>query len=214
MTHRIVIVEDHPVMRAGYVSLIGLEPDLEMVGAAATAEEALPLIETAEADVAIVDLQLPGVNGVELIKRVRALGLPIRILVVSAHEEELYAERALRAGAQGYLMKHESARYVTEAVRVVASGRLYLSTPLRHRLLGDWLDRDASTSPVEALSDREIEVFEQIGQGRTTREIAEVLGLSNKTIETHRAKIKHKLGIETMPALIQKAVLWLHAPML
>ena len=162
----------------------------------------------------MVDLQLPGVNGVELIKRIRSLGLDLRILVVSAHEEDLYAERALRAGAQGYLMKHESAQYVVEAVRTVASEQLYLSMALRGRLLGEWLASKGAPSSVESLSDREIEVFELIGQAMTTKDMAETLGLSRKTIESHRANIKAKLGIETIPELIQRAVLWVESPMI
>lgn len=211
----VYIVEDHPVMREGYESLIRLEPDLSLCGSAATAEEALAEIEALRPNVAVLDLQLPGVSGVELIKRLAALDLPTRMLVVSAHEEDLYGERALRAGAQGYLMKHESSRYVVEAIRKVAGGGLYISDALQGRLVTDWVGADGRpASPTDRLTDRELEVFELIGRGNTTREVAEALGLSPKTIESHRANLKRKLGVETMPELMQRAVLWVQSPML
>ena len=211
----VFVVEDHPVMREGYESLIRLEPDLSLVGSASTAEDALSQIESLQPSVAVLDLQLPGVSGVELIKRVAALELPTRMLVVSAHEENLYGERALRAGAQGYLMKHESARYVVEAIRKVGRGGLYLSDTLQARLVGGWLgSEDRPSLPVDRLTDRELEVFRLIGQGSTTREIAEALGLSPKTIESHRVNLKRKLDVESIPELIQRAVVWVQSPML
>ena len=211
----VFVVEDHPVMREGYESLIRLEPDLSLVGSASTAEEALSQIESLQPSVAVLDLQLPGVSGVELIKRIAALELPTRMLVVSAHEENLYGERALRAGAQGYLMKHESARYVVEAIRKVGRGGLYLSDTLQARLVGGWLgSEDRPSLPVDRLTDRELEVFRLIGQGSTTREIAEALGLSPKTIESHRVNLKRKLDVESIPELIQRAVVWVQSPML
>ena len=210
---RTYLVEDRPVMREGYESLIALEPDLDLCGSAGSAEDALSEIQSLVPDVAVVDLQLPGVNGVELIKRIRAIGLPTKLLVVSAHEEDLYAERALKAGAQGYLMKQESAKRVVTAIRAVADGRLYLSASLRSRLLEGWLDSRNPASRVEALSDREIEVFELMGLGRTTKQIAVTLGLSPKTIETHRSHIKEKLGATSTPELIREAVLWTSSAM-
>ena len=211
----VFVVEDHPVMREGYESLIRLEPDLSLVGSASTAEEALSQIESLQPSVAVLDLQLPGVSGVELIKRIAALELPTRMLVVSAHEENLYGERALRAGAQGYLMKHESARYVIDAIRKVGRGGLFLSDTLQARLVGGWLgSEDRPALPVDRLTDRELEVFRLIGQGSTTREIAEALGLSPKTIESHRVNLKRKLDVESIPELIQRAVVWVQSPML
>jgi DNA-binding NarL/FixJ family response regulator len=209
MATRIFLVEDHPVMREGYASLISHEPDMEICGEAASAEEAFAVVPGLKPDVVVADLSLPGVNGIELIKRLQALGACGAILVVSAHDEALYAERVLAAGARGYLMKHESAGNVVEAIRKVLAGNLYLSEKLRERLI---LSRIGQTpppgSPVDPLTDREIEVFEHFGRGRTTQEIADRLGLSPKTVESHRANIKKKMGIEHAPEFVQRAVLW------
>ena len=214
MTHRVFIVEDHPVMREGYVSLINAEPDLEVVGEASSAEEAFDRASGLEFDVAIVDLSLPGVNGVELIKRLRSIDDDVKVLVVSAHDEALYAERALRAGARGYLMKHESAKGFVEAVRQVIQGELFLSDSLRTRFLNDRFGFGNDPAPtVSRLTDRELEVFEHFGRGKSTREVAEVMGLSLKTIESHRTNIKQKLGIDRAAEFMQRAVLWVEAPL-
>lgn len=214
MTHRVFIVEDHPVMREGYVSLINSEPDLEVVGEASSAEDAFDQAADLEFDVAIVDLSLPGVNGVELIKRLRSIDDDVKVLVVSAHDEALYAERALRAGARGYLMKHESAKGFVEAVRQVISGELFLSDSLRTRFLNDRFGFGNDPAPtVSRLTDRELEVFEHFGRGKSTREVAEVMGLSLKTIESHRTNIKQKLGIDRAAEFMQRAVLWVEAPL-
>lgn len=214
MAARIFLVEDHPVMREGYVSLLNAEPDLEVVAEASSAEEGFDLAADTEYDVAIVDLSLPGVNGVELIKRLRSLDADVKVLVVSAHDEALYAERALRAGARGYLMKHESARQFVTAVRTVLDGELYLSESLQNRFLQDRFGHGSEpTSTISRLTDRELEVFEHFGRGQSTREVAEAMGLSLKTIESHRANIKHKLGIDRAAEFMQRAVLWVEAPM-
>jgi len=214
MASRIFLVEDHPVMREGYVSLLNAEPDLEVVAEASSAEEGFDLATETTYDIAIVDLSLPGVNGVELIKRLRSLDPDVKVLVVSAHDEALYAERALRAGARGYLMKHESARQFVTAVRTVLDGELYLSEALQTRFLQDRFGHTAEpASPVSRLTDRELEVFEHCGRGQSTREVAEAMGLSLKTIESHRANIKHKLGIDRAAEFMQRAVLWVEAPM-
>ena len=214
MTHRVFIVEDHPVMREGYVSLINSEPDLEVVGEASSAEDAFDQAADLEFDVAIVDLSLPGVNGVELIKRLRSINDDVKVLVVSAHDEALYAERALRAGARGYLMKHESAKGFVEAVRQVIQGELFLSDSLRTRFLNDRFGFGNDPAPtVSRLTDRELEVFEHFGRGKSTREVAEVMGLSLKTIESHRTNIKQKLGIDRAAEFMQRAVLWVEAPL-
>ena len=209
MSPRIFIVEDHPVMREGYSSLISHEPDLEVCGESATAEDAFSRIPDLHPDIVVADLSLPGVNGIELIKRLVAFDACGAVLVVSAHDESLYAERALAAGARGYLMKHESAGNVIDAIRRVLAGHLYLSEKLRERLILSRLTHaPASASAVDPLTDREIEVFEHFGRGRTTQEIAERLGLSPKTVESHRANIKKKMGIEHAPEFVQRAVLW------
>ena len=201
-------------MREGYVSLLNAEPDLEVVAEASSAEEGFDLATETTYDIAIVDLSLPGVNGVELIKRLRSLDPDVKVLVVSAHDEALYAERALRAGARGYLMKHESARQFVTAVRTVLDGELYLSEALQTRFLQDRFGHTAEpASPVSRLTDRELEVFEHFGRGQSTREVAEAMGLSLKTIESHRANIKHKLGIDRAAEFMQRAVLWVEAPM-
>ena len=215
MPYRVFIVEDHPVMREGYASLINAESDLQVCAEAESAEEAFDRAEVVDYDIAIVDLSLPGVNGVELIKRLLATDPDAQILVVSAHDEALYAERALRAGARGYLMKYESAKKFVEAVRKVLDGELYLSESLRNRFLNDrfGLRQDDAGSSISALTDRELEVFENFGHGRTTREVAELMGLSLKTIESHRSNIKRKLGVDKAAEFMQRAVLWVEAPL-
>ena len=209
MAIRVFLVDDHPVMREGYTRLIAGDADMEVCGTADSSEAAFAVVPGLRPDVAVVDLSLPGVNGIELIKRLAAVGACGAVLVVSAHDESLYAERALAAGALGYVMKQEPADAVLDAIRHVHQGRVYLSERLHEGLL---LARIAhpSTSPsaVRDLTDREIEVFEHFGRGRSTAEIAERLCLSPKTVESHRANIKKKLGIETAPAFVQQAVMW------
>lgn len=201
-------------MREGYVSLINAEGDLQVCAEASSAEEAFDRADVVEYDIAIVDLSLPGVNGVELIKRLLATDPDAQILVVSAHDEALYAERALRAGARGYLMKYESAKKFVEAVRKVLAGELYLSEPLRNQFLNDRFGfRNDEGGSIDALTDRELEVFENFGHGKTTREVAEMMGLSLKTIESHRSNIKRKLGVDKAAEFMQRAVLWVEAPL-
>ncbi len=215
MRTTVFVVEDHPIMREGYESLIRLEADLDLVGSAGSADEAMSQITDLKPDVVVMDLQLPGMSGVELIKQLIAFEIPGQILVVSAHDEDLYGERTLRAGARGYLMKDESARSLVDAVRKVGEGGLYISGALEKRLVGDWVDgADRALSPTERLSDRELEVFELLGRGRTTRQVAETLNLSVKTIESHRANLKKKLNIKTAPDLVRQAVLWVQSPMM
>ncbi len=201
-------------MREGYVSLLNAEPDLRVVAEASSAEEGFDQAVDLAFDIAIVDLSLPGVNGVEFIKRLRSLNPDVLVLVVSAHDEALYAERALRAGARGYLMKHESAGQFVTAVRAVLAGELYLSESLQSRFLQDRLGHSSDPTPsIERLTDRELEVFEHFGRGQSTREVAEALGLSLKTIESHRANIKQKLGIDRAAEFMQRAVIWVESPM-
>lgn len=212
---RIFLVEDHPVMREGYRSLIGGEPDMTVCGEASSAEEALQAIQDLDFDVAIVDLSLPGANGIEFLQQLLALRPSTRILVSSAHDEELYAERALRAGAQGYVMKYGEVSRFVEAVRTVAEGDIYLSDALRARLIREQFSMaEGSGNGINALTNRELEVFEHFGRGKGTREVAEAIHLSVKTIESHRANIKRKLGLSSAVEFVQRAALWVESPLL
>lgn len=207
---KIFIVEDHPVMREGYATLIQREEGLSLCGEAASAAEALERVPESGADLVLVDISLGGVNGIELMKQIKALCPDLPMLVVSAHDETLYAERALRAGARGYIMKHEIVSAVLEAIRKVLRGEVYLSDQMRARIVQLHVSGAVGleTSPLERLSNRELEVFEHLGRGLTTRQVAEALHISPKTVETYRANIKEKLGLENTNELLQRAVLW------
>lgn len=211
MSRKIYIVDDHPVMRQGLAALVQSTLGMDLCGEAPTAEEALEQIIEMAPDLVMVDLALPGMNGLELIKHLRARRPEVNILVVSAHDESLYAERALRAGARGYIMKHAPADEIREAIRQVIRGGLVLSETLRERLLRHYVGReeaDGTTSPIEQFSDRELEVFTHLGRGLSTRQIAEAMGVSPKTVETYRANIKEKLAVDDSSELIRLAVLW------
>jgi DNA-binding NarL/FixJ family response regulator len=208
--HRILIVDDHPLMRKGLALTLSAEPDLEVVGQAADAEEALSVFDKLKPDFVLIDISLPGMSGLELLKHLLALNPDLLTLVVSRHDEALYAERSVRAGAKGYVMKLEAGDDIVQAVRHVLRGGIYMSEELKDRLLfGAAVGRKAPLqSPLEVLSDRELEVFEMTGRGLPTREIAERLHLSVKTVESYRARIKQKLNIETGTELLQQAVQW------
>jgi DNA-binding NarL/FixJ family response regulator len=205
-----MIVDDHPLVRTGFRQLIESEPDLSVCYEAANMAQAIHVINNSKPDLAIVDLSLPDGNGLELIKRIHARYHDLPILVSSMHDEDLFAERALRAGAKGYINKQEVGEQVIAALRQVLAGKVYLSSHMLARLaqeLSGKPDR-SSQSPVEHLSNRELEVFELIGHGMATGEIADRLHLSVKTIETHRANIKSKLRLSTAGELIRSAVQW------
>jgi DNA-binding NarL/FixJ family response regulator len=207
---RILIVDDHPVVRNGLRMLIDDEPDLIVCGEAGDADEAIRVLDAKKPDLVIVDLSLKGSSGLELIKRIKSRTATSKMLVSSMFDESLYAERVLNAGALGYVSKQEAMEKVVEAIRCVLSGRVYLSAAMSDRMLHR-LARDQKAperSPVETLSDRELEVFEMIGRGRTTAEIANQLHLSVKTVETHREKVKAKLGLKSAAELYQYAVRW------
>jgi DNA-binding NarL/FixJ family response regulator len=207
---RILIVDDHPVVRNGLRMLIDDEPDLIVCGEAGDADEAIRVLDAKKPDLVIVDLSLKGSSGLELIKRIKSRTTTSKMLVSSMFDESLYAERVLNAGALGYVSKQEAMEKVVEAIRCVLSGRVYLSAAMSDRMLHR-LARDQKAperSPVETLSDRELEVFELIGRGRTTAEIANQLHLSVKTVETHREKVKAKLGLKSAAELYQYAVRW------
>jgi DNA-binding NarL/FixJ family response regulator len=208
---RILIVDDHPLVRSGLRLLIDCEPDLLVCGEAANAYEAMRLLDSQKPDLLIVDLSLKESSGLELIKRIKSRNSDAKMLVSSMFEETLYAERVLSAGALGYVHKQEGMERVIEAIRCVLSGRVWLSTAMSDRMLRRMSTSQAAAptqSPVHALSDRELEVFELIGRGRGTKDIAKQLHLSVKTVETHREKIKTKLGVKSGSELSRAAVQW------
>ena len=207
---RILLVDDHPIVREGLAQLINGAGDLSVCGEAEDAPGALVAFETLKPDLAIVDISLQGVDGLELIKQARVRWPGLLFLALSMHGEELYAERALRAGARGYIMKHEATRGVLTAIRQVLAGSLYLSPAMQARLLRRMVSEggDVNRQPIDALSDRELAVFKLIGQGTSTREISDHLGLSVKTVESYRDHIKKKLNLRNATHLVQYAAQW------
>ena len=210
----IVIVDDHPLMRKGLVRTIESEVDLDVIGQMSSAEEALEQIEDLDPVLAIVDISLPGMSGMELIKHLQSRMPDLKILVVSRHDETLYAERCIRAGAKGYLMKQEAGDVIVKAIRKVLNGRIFVSEEINERLLQSMAEGGRERimqSPLEVLSDRELEVFELTGKGSSTREIAERLHLSVKTVESYRARIKDKLNLDSGNELMKHAVQWVES---
>jgi len=210
---KIFIVDDHPMMREGLGQLIGQEPDLTVCGEAESAPEAVERIAALKPDLAIVDISLKTGNGLELIKDVQVRNPAVAVLVISMHDESLYAERVLRAGGRGYVMKQEGGKKIMQAIRQVLSGQVYVSEKMSARILETFSGRrgEAGGSPIERLTDRELEVFQLIGQGRGTRQIAQDLHLSVKTVEVHRLHIKEKLNLSDATALVRHAVRWVEA---
>jgi len=208
---RILVVDDHPIFRRGVMAMLGSEPKLEVVGEAPSAQEGISKMRELDPDFLIIDVSLPGNNGIELIKMIRAENPDTPILVLTMHDESLYALRALRAGAQGYLMKAEATERIFHAIEKIRRGEIYVSEELGERLIFQAIhgsDDQQSQSPVEQLSDRELEVFRLLGRGYATRHIAQELNLSIKTVETHRAHIKEKLGCEDSKQMVQFAIDW------
>src|SRR6266481_2489304 len=199
---RIVIVDDHPLFRKGLEQLIHSDSAFAVCGEACNASAAMEVIRKLHPDLAIVDLSLPGANGIELIKNIRAEFAKLPILVLSMHDESLYALRAMRAGADGYVMKHEAMQNVIQAIHEVFNGRPYLSPAMAAQVITKFAHRQAEgeVDAVERLSDRELEILELIGKGNEVRQIAKLLNLSPKTVETHRAHIKDKLDLKNSPA--------------
>jgi len=207
---RIFLVDDHPLVREWLTNLINQQPDLTVCGEAETGPQARQSILTLKPDIAIVDISLKDSSGIGLIKDLK-LALPaLNILVLSMHEESHYAERALRAGARGYIMKRESTRKVIAAIRQVLSNEIYISAEIATALASQYVSgKPTSTeSPIQQLSDRELEVFELLGQGRGTRQIAEVLRVSVKTVQAYCARIKEKLRLSSANELVREAVRW------
>ncbi|MBV8225634.1 MAG: response regulator transcription factor [Verrucomicrobia bacterium] len=208
---RVLIVDDHPITRSGLVQLINSQPDLEVCGEAGNAANALSALDACDPDLAIVDITLPDKNGLELIKDIRALRPGLPILVISMHEESLYAERVLRAGARGYVMKREGGEKLMQAIRQVAKGKISLSERMSGQILELFSGREPrrQRSRIEQLSDREFEVFELIGAGLSAREIAAKLHLSAKTVQAHRANIMRKLKVKSVSRLVSYSAHWI-----
>ena len=209
---KIFIVDDHPMMREGLAQLITEEDDLMVCGEADDAPQALEQIEKLKPDLAIVDITLRSTSGLELIKDLVIRAPQTAVLVISMHDESLYAERVLRAGGRGYVMKQEGGKKLMEAIRHVLSGKTYVSEKISAKIFDLFAGRPTeSSSPEERLTDREFEVFRLIGQGLSTKEIADKLRVSAKTVEVHRVNIKQKLNIGTAAELIRFAVRWMES---
>jgi DNA-binding NarL/FixJ family response regulator len=210
---RILLVDDHPIMREGLTRVIEEAADLTVCAQAESIERALELIGTSQPDLVIVDIALGGQNGLELIKDVKVRYPKLPVLVHSMHEEQVYAQRSLRAGARGYLMKQEPAPKLLQAIRRVLAGEIYVSETTTRQMLQRLADASStkSVSPMERLSDRELEVFELLGQGRKTREIAHDLHLSIKTVQTYCEHLKEKLLLRDGTSLVRFAVQWVEA---
>ncbi len=207
--YRVLIVDDHPIVRRGLADLIAREPDLEVCGEAADAAEAMGQLESARPDVAVIDISLRGGHGLELIAQIKAKDERVKMLVSSMHDELLFAERSLRAGAMGYIPKQEPTEKLVDAIREVVRGGVYLTPRMSNRLLHHVVGgKPLDENPITGLSNRELEVFEMIGQGLTTQQIAQRLHLSAKTVETHREKIKGKLNLKNSSELSRRAVQW------
>ena len=209
-TARVMIVDDHPIVREGYEQLISRHDDLEVCGVAADSAEALRQIDKTGPDLVIVDLSLKNGNGLELCKQIKVRFPHVRMLVSSMHDEILFAERVLRAGAMGYINKEQTTGNLVKAIRQVLSGKIYLSDEMNNRMLCRAVGSDhySEESPISSFSDRELEVFELIGQGVTIRQIASRLKLSPKTVESYRENLKNKLNVESSSELTRHAVQW------
>jgi DNA-binding NarL/FixJ family response regulator len=210
---RLLLIDDHPIMRYGLAQLVAEESGLEICGQAGSAKEGLTAVERLNPDLAVIDLTLPDRNGLELLKDIRALHPGLHCLVLSMHDESLYAERVLRAGARGYLMKEVAAEQFIHAVQKVLSGGIYVSEAMASKMLELAIGNRsrATTTGMEQLTDRELEVLELIGTGRATKIIAEQMGISTRTVEAHRAHIKDKLGLTDGAELVRYAVQWVES---
>ncbi len=206
---KIFLVDDHPLVREWLGNLIHQQPDLDVCGEADAAGPALDAIAKLKPDIVIVDITLKDGSGIELLRNLKAIRPAMPSIVLSMHDEQLYAERALRAGARGYIMKREATKNVIEAIREVLEGRMYLSERLKSLFSEKFLGgAPGAGSPVEQLSDRELEVFELLGQGCETRQIAETLHISMKTVQAFCARIKEKLKLSTATELLREAIRW------
>ncbi|MFV1994767.1 MAG: response regulator [Verrucomicrobiales bacterium] len=209
----VFLIDDHPVMRYGLSQLINAEEDLKICGEAGEASGAINLIAECDPDLVIVDISLPDKSGLELLKEIRAIHPGIATLVLSSHDESLYAERSLKAGALGYVMKEEAPEKLVAAIRAVCEGKIFVSEKMSNAILSAFSGRGKSSggSPLEQLTDREFEVFELIGQGKGSRAIAGLLCISVSTVDAHRAHIKSKLELSDGNALVRHAVRWVES---
>lgn len=206
---RVLVVDDHPVVREGVAINLASHAEFQLCGEAEDISTALRLVETTNPDIVLVDISLKDGNGIDLIKRIRTRNTAVRILVWSMYPTRLYAERALRAGANGYVNKSRSTREILEALRTVVDGRVYLCPEATEELLDRvGSGRPPPGSPLDELSDRELETFELLGFGLGTKEIAQRMGVSPKTVETYRFRVRQKLGVTSLTALIQRATQW------
>src|SRR3984957_16039581 len=207
---KVLVVDDHPLLRQGLAMLINQQQDMQVCGEAEEAHVAMQCIAQKRPDIMILDISLKGPDGLELLKSIRASDPDLPVLVLSMHDEAIYAERALRARANGYIMKQEATEKVLVALRRILNGEVYLSDHISSKMLQQYISGAPSMiqSRIASLSDRELEVFRLIGEGRATREIAEELHLSVKTVETYQAHIKDKLALRSGRELIQHAIQW------
>lgn len=210
---QIILVDDHPIVRKGLAETLNSELGFEVIGQFESGEEMLKNYKSLEPDLAIIDISLPGMNGLELVKHLEARDPDLKVLVVSRHDESLYAERVIRAGANGYIMKHEAGEVIIKAIRKVLNGRIYVSEKISEKLLLNMAagNKDLTESPLDLLSDRELEVFELTGKGNNTRDIAAKLHLSVKTVESYRARIKTKMNLDNATELMRYAVQWVES---
>lgn len=209
--HRLLLVDDHPITRQGVAVLINQERDLEVVGEADSAPAAIDFLQKQKADLAIIDITLKTTNGIELMKHIRVLAPDMPVLVMSMHDEGIYAERAMRAGARGYIMKQEASNRILTAIRTVLAGELHLSDRMKERMLHRFVNnrKEEVRFSIDTLSDREMEVFQLIGDGFSTRQVATKLNLSVKTIDSYREHLKLKLQLESGKDLVRYAIQWM-----
>ncbi len=207
---RILVVDDHPILREGLLQSINRQPDLAVCGEAENASQALGAISKLRPDLVLVDISMPGKSGFELVKDLQTIHPELAVLVLSMHDESLYAERVLRAGARGYIMKHERPKKLLEAIRHVLAGKTYVSEKMAARILDVFSGRRplSASAPLEQLTDREFEVLHLIGRGKNSHEIARELHLSVKTVDAHRTHLKEKLKLKNSLQLTRYAVCW------
>jgi len=212
---RVVLVDDHPIVRSGLAQLINREPDLLVCGEAASSTEAIAAIQALDPDLVLLDISIKGSNGIEVVKTLRDSHPDLPVLMLSMHDEKLYAERAVGAGARGYVMKQEAPGTILTAIRSVLQGRIYVSDSMTTNIIRNLVlagtNADQTGHGINKLSDRELEIYELIGSGMTTREIAEKLNISVKTVETHRVHVRHKLKLRSAAELTHRAVRWVES---